>query len=360
MKYEDDKKGEKMKYEDTLKILYSTYPRQISVPKRRNVNSINEFMEMINKYLNVKGKRFFVSLYNYTYENTKKIDLPFIFFDFDALIEFNRNKKKRVCPFELVQKMYHYVKINNLKSLFVFSGKGFHAYIFTKNGNNLLNPKNALRNSQLSTLRDAGLMIEYEGIKYPMVDKKIIGDIARVATVPGTKNWKRGRWSNFICEKDFEKGYEFIKERAKNNRFGVFKIIGNKLLDLKPFDEMKPIELPQQLDFDEEEISIIEKSKILSAVPPCIAHLLLELKTLSSSYRERFIVIAYFISQGFNQKEIENVLKEFLCEEKFKHCIKQERQINYLYQKNVVNLSCTSMKLEGYCVENCKRKWLDE
>ncbi len=130
----------KVFYYDILKKLYPTYPRQVGYPERREVRSFDELVKNI-KIFN-KKQRIFISIYNYSFNNTQQVDVPFIFFDFDSVVKVTK-KEIIVSPYENAMTLYNYVKAQNLKSFFVFSGGGFHCYILTKNYKNLSNPKSS-------------------------------------------------------------------------------------------------------------------------------------------------------------------------------------------------------------------------
>ena len=42
----------------------------------------------------------------------------------------------------------------------------------------------------------------------------------------------------------------------------------------------------------------------------------------------------YFKEKGYTQKETLQILKENLTENKFRHCIVEERQLQYLYERD--------------------------
>ena len=51
-------------------------------------------------------------------------------------------------------------------------------------------------------------------------------------------------------------------------------------------------------------------------------------------WRERFIVIMYFKENGFTIQEVYNILKDNLTEDKFRHCVNEERQLQYLFERD--------------------------
>ena len=65
---------------------------------------------------------------------------------------------------------------------------------------------------------------------------------------------------------------------------------------------------------------------------PTSIRALLQRKNLG--WNERYIVILYFKERGFTRQEVFEILKENLSERKFIHCIKEERQLQYLFERD--------------------------
>ena len=157
---------------DMYNLLYNYFPRQISLPYRKNVDR-EEFFSLINR-LNGKS-RIFASVYNYTgnFEVDRSfLNLDKIFFDFDG---------------EDAYKNFVYLVTmlldEDLKFICTFSGAGFHVYLFTTGYMGLKNNKGCLYNAHKHFIK--------KGIE---IDEKIVGDVARVATVPNTYNTRRRRF----------------------------------------------------------------------------------------------------------------------------------------------------------------------
>jgi len=293
------------------KLLYPLFPRQIAVPFRTTVDR-GEFYQKINLF-NGK-KRIFSSIYNFTgnfeYDNQAMV-IDKIFFDFDgenalinalALIE------------ECVKRDYKFTVF--------FSGAGFHVYIFT-NRARLANPKFAL----------AAFQTQYQGM-----DKTSIGDIARVATVPNTFNTKRGRFCIPVSIEDVKKGIDYIYELAALQRYEAF-VYGNTPVDLVKYDG-RPEE--RYAAFDEPRIDV----RKIESLPPCINDILSYEK---KGFRGRFLIIVYLKDAGYLKHQIEDVIKEYCSDDEAKHCIYHERQLNYLYWKDMMFPYCEVIKSEGKC-----------
>ena len=312
-----------MKYLELIDKIFPGYPRQVGMPERRDIYSINELESIIQNW-NQK-KRIFLSLYNYSFNNINNLKIDKIWFDLDI----NGYENIIILHSWLVQKKY--------KHFMVFSGGGFHCYILTQDVE-LRNSKVAVINSQHYILNETKVQC----------DPQVIGDVARLVGLPGTYNCKRKRWVIFITEDDLEQGEATIKEKAESDNFGRFKIYGDEPFPISDFDTgiaeyqlLIPIaeNLNEKLNTDED----------LKYMKPCVANILLNLKTMEHSYNERYTVIIQLIEDGFGESDIEGILKVFLTHEKYEHCIKKERQVRYLFKKNILPPGCNVLKQKGYC-----------
>lgn len=318
-------------YEKLLRKLYVEFPRQFGVPKRFDIHSFEELKGNIKIY---NGKTTcFTSVYNYSNENRTDVNLNVIVFDFDPDGIYK--------PFDEMRKLYDYCKMNDYKSMVVFSGGGFHYYVYASNGNKLKNPKQALTNVHKAIITDTGIS----------ADTSLVGDLSQLIRIPGTRNVKRKRWCCFIDEDDIKQGFEYIQKYAEENRFGHYRVFGKRLLNIANYDTAPTI--TPSFEINKEETKLIEQSKILTAVRPCTAHILLKLKTLSHSYHERLAVIAEFRQMGFMRSQVKEMLKDFLPEHKWRHCVLKisggEGQVDYIYDRGLVAMSCKRLKDEGWC-----------
>jgi len=324
--------------------LYNKFPRQVCIGgSRRTVQNMKEQLKMVNRYL--KGyKRIFVSLYNYTPDSKDEVQIDKLFFDFDS---------KQSC-LQDVQAMHHWLKKSDCKHIMFFSGGGFHAYVITKNFGKIEKDegalKNCLRNSQEHIIIQSGLEIGKN------VDSHIIGDIARVATMPETWNVKRRRYCICVSEKDLDKGYDYIREKAVHKRFKYF-WYGEKLFDVEEFnkDVLKDISV---IGLTGSEVKIITADSLLDNYPKCIQRILV---SQHAGWRGRFLAIIYFREKGYTKRQTYDVLEKYLDKKELHHCVKDEKQLDYLYlptsKNNVYFPRCSVIKGEGKCPikGNCGR-----
>jgi len=272
-----------------------------------------DFYDYINCY-NGK-KRLFSSVYNYTgnfeYDRIAlKVDK--VFFDFDG-----DDCLKNVWDF-----VNECIK-NDYKFITFFSGAGFHVYVFTT-AKHLDNPKLALTRFQMM---------------FSGMDRTSIGDVARVATIPNTYNTKRGRFCIPVTLGDLSLGYEHIRELATEQRYDI-QFYGDTLVDLSTFDG--PEEERHYHVFDEPRVEIEE----IKELPPCINDLLSYEK---KGFRGRFLIIVYLKDAGYLENQIEDIIRKYCAGKEAEHCIKEERQVKYLYWKDIMFPSCDQMKCDGRC-----------
>jgi hypothetical protein len=224
----------------------------------------------------------------------------------------------------------------------VFSGGGYHFYIFTKNGAGLKDNKMALLNAHNHFCSMLGLAL----------DPHIKGDVARISRILNTYNGKRNRYCIPLSKDDLKAGDAFIREKARSQNFKV-NVYGWELLDISKFDSAVPREI-SRVELTERARKVILGDDLLKELPPCVAKMLQEGKC---GWRERYIVISYFRDKGFLINETEELLRKYLSPEKFKHCVQEERQVQYLYARyDLFFPHCERLEMEGFCVKGCKTR----
>lgn len=326
--------------------MYNLFPRQVAIPKRCDINTMDELMKFVEKW---NGKvRIFVSVYNYTAkeeEDLKNLKVNKLFFDLDS--------QK---GYENTIKFHFWLMEKNYKHVILFSGNGFHVYVFSKNFEKLKNKKDALYNAQHHIAKEVGLTIGDP--KIADIDEHIIGDIARVATMVGTWNIKRERFCVCLTESLLLTSYEIIKEYAKTQNLG-FKFYGKELLDISQFDTIRPNHIEAFHSNPEVKIKI-DKDDFLKKLPPCIANMLC-LKHLG--YKKRGYVICYLRDSGYLLNETIQILRTYLSTSEYLHCCTRgmapghttfgEMQPQYFYKSYVRDKisfpGCRKLKMYGEC-----------
>lgn len=317
-------------------MLYKSFPRQIAYPHRKTVDEA-EFYSIINR---LNGKvRIFASIYNFTANpefDRINLDLDKVFFDFDGDNALDHTKR-----------LAFHLRRADLKHLILFSGGGFHVYLFTKGYENLKNKKACLMNIHKYFTREYS--VEF--------DKAIVGDIARVATVVNTWNTKRRRYCIPITVDDLICGYEHISELARNQRF-EFEPYGSKLLDVSTFDGVE--------DYGSYEITVSEEAKreidadatFLSKLPACLAAMLVNARDSRVGWRGRYLILVYLRDSGVLYGNACDIITKYLTQSKggvteAHHCLREEQQARKIYERDDSMFpSCESIRREGYCCSN--------
>jgi hypothetical protein len=314
-------------------MLYKSFPRQIAYPYRKTVEE-EEFYSFIDR---LNGKvRIFSSVYNFTANSVFdkfNLDLDKIFFDFDGEKAIENAKLFAKCLIE-----------QNLKHLILFSGGGFHIYLFTIGYSELKNKKACLTNAH-----------KYLIDKYKIdVDKAIIGDIARVATVPNTWNTKRKRYCIPVTIEDLNKGYEHISELAKEQNFD-FTLYGTKLFDISSFDGSEDYGYAE-MEVSEEIRKQINEDELLSSMPECLSAMLANANSGNRvGWRGRFLILVYLRDRGILYGNACDIITAYLKHSKSgivesHHCIREEQQARRVYGRDETMFpSCEQLKREGIC-----------
>ena len=324
---------------DSKSSLWQYYPRQVGLPNRQFCIDKEMFLKKVNEH-NGRVKKLYFSLYNCNKFNKftpETILVDKIAFDLDA-------------PNLKATKILHsFCMSKDWKHIMIFSTNGFWFYIFTKNYENLLNPKDSLENAQRAIGKMTGLSIGNPHDNAD-IDEHIVGDIARIGRMPNSFDLPRQLYSIPISEEDLNKGYEFIKEKAKNQQF-KFTYYGNECIDLIEFDS--PIKRAKYLDI---ELDTSIDSNIINNIdpkelPPCIRYML---KQPDLGWRGRFHLINYLKELGLYPAEVKSILVKTLSPRKYKHCVIEEEQVHYLFSRNLLIANKQTMSYEGFCF-NCDK-----
>lgn len=313
------------------------FPIEIG-PPRKIIYNLNEYLNFINTH-NGRKKAIYRSIYAFKeILNNKPIYnsaiIKCLFFDFDD---------KTCNAWQECNSLHQHLVKENLKHCMIMSGRGYHLYIFT-NPYTANHPKEAIRSAQM----------KFVDLLKLHVDCQVIGNPAQLARVPNTFNLKGHRFCIPLTQEQFEKGDEYIKQLAKNQNFIKDIFIGDKFLELEQFDK-------QSSEFDDgtfvyNDIKLEDVFIDISQTPLCIANLL-SLKNVG--WRGRYILITYFRDKGYLKQETREILKQHLSPEKYKHCVLEENQLDYLYSRLDLDFpSCIKIKQDGFCCGKCK--WYNE
>ena len=300
--------------------------------KRKIVYTLDEMISLINKYNGILD--IFLSLYAIKVNNNRAsyedTTIDKIFFDFDSKEGLDN-----------VKKFHDYATKENLTHKVLFTGRGFHAYIFTTT-TKLKNPKAAISNAQ----RDIAEKLDFKigEPKTSDIDNHIIGDVARIARFPNTINLKSKLYCIHLPKEFKDMNLQEIKDLARHPQYVYPFLFGEKMLDMTKYDkEMIASYLPIVPTGDAENIN--------ENFPPCIKYLL---SKGECGYRDRYHIIIYLRDKAFSKKETIRILKKYLSPQKFKHCVYEERQVDSLY-RNADKFYVTREELKrDNCCFDCK------
>lgn len=309
---------------------------QLAFPKRITLETTPEgyqrARELIKRYNG--STPIYRTIYNFRgYPSSHTAIIDKLFFDFDYSKD-NPNKARD----DLI-KLHDCLCMKNIKHVNLFSGNGYHLFLFTKSmiSSSLKSPSQAIRLA-ITKLSDE-LDIQ--------PDLKVV-DLMRVARMPGTINIKTGRHCIFLDDDTLLLDRKDLLKFAYNPRENKKQVYGDDLYDLKEYD----LELPEY-DFEEPDINMdeIDDNFVLKSLPKCLA---VSLVRGDPGYNERYAIITAMRDSLITHDVAKQVLRSYLSDDKFRHCVYEERQLDYLYnRKDLLCPSCYTLRAQGLCVENC-------
>lgn len=311
---------------------FNTFPREVGAP-RKLVHNMKEYLNYINLN-NGKKSAVYTTVYSFRHihENGYKpqyesVIVDKLYFDFDD---------KECNAYNEANKLHQYCKQENIKHSIVMSGRGYHVYIYTITSI-FKYKKDTVKGGQMFFINKLDLLC----------DRQVIGDICRLTRVPNTYNIKGHRFCIPLTEKQFNNGDKIIKENAVKQNFVSDVFIGEKLFNLKQFDKITESEY--NLDMGDMKSSIDTK---LGKLPHCIQGVL---NNPNINYRGRYLAILYFKEKGYTKDEVFKILEKYLSPKKLYHCVKEERQLQYLFGRDdLIFPSCEKIKSDNQCPGKCE------
>ena len=276
-------------------------------PPRRTFTDKLEAVKFINKYNGMK-KAVYKTVYKFEEMNGIKPNynsaiIDRLFFDFD-----------KENAYEEAKRFHLYLLGENIKHTLTMSGRGYHIFVKTIQYKPQYS-KSVIYNAQHHFIDKLELHCDHQ----------VVGDNARLCRVPNTYHTKAKRFCIPLTKEQFYMGDKEIKVFANKQNFVKEKEIGENLFGIRQFD----FENENEFKIEFEDCYVCEDCD-LKILPDLIKNLLLkgDLK-----WRERYIVILYFKDLGYTMEEVKNILRKYLTEKKFKHCVYEERQLQYLFER---------------------------
>lgn len=315
-----------------LRSLYPSFPRDMGSPERHVVFNHDQMMKFVAQLNGLKPV--FVSVYSSDELNRyDKANLDKMFFDFDG-----------DTAYEQMLKMHTMLLNEDIFHIVNFSGGGFHILVFCKNGSQLRNPKRTVWNVQDHLCRKA--MCE--------MDRQVKGDLARLMRFPGTWNPRRQKFCIPLTQSDILNGKAFIEGKAAS--FGgclEFEAFGTKYFDVLPFDSATAEEAMPMIETqlpDNVGINGIDQATF-DKFPLCIQHML---KTPNLRWKGRYHLITFLKESAYSRADVIEILRHTLSKEKFTHCVVEERQVDYVFNKDFMMADCEVLQQDGYRAKGCQ------
>lgn len=313
---------------------------EIALPYRISVQNKKEALKIINQYNGIK--RVFYSLYHID-KNPNRVNpiLDKIWFDFDS-------DKSHINTI----KIHEWCKERDIKHCMVFSGGGFHFYIFTDKLQ-VDNAKASLLQIHKEIMKELNFTCgDNHGSD---VDGHIVGDIARIVTLPGTFNIKRQRYAISLTEEELYKELDEIKELAKKQRDEIY-VFCSKPYALTPFQHIKngcsSCEIPNVSSVSFDCDSDINK------FPPCIQAVLLNHEQ-EGDWKGRWLATTFLHEYGLDDEQINEIALKYFGNaprtDRYKNNYNHWKQVKVLnYAKTNVFPKCEVMYQMGRCKGRCK------
>lgn len=324
-------------------IFFDGFPKEFGY-KRTIVNNRKELLDLITRY---NGKEnLFTSIYRYPlWRDTPKGQrpiyehavIPAVYFDIDS---WERSYYDML-------KLHKWCKEKNIRHFVLFSGRGYHVYVFIE--------YNFKENSSrtlwsFSNYLESKLEAEF--------DNTAKGNLAKISRIPGTYNMKRDAFCNPLTEQQIlDTDYQGHKKLCQKQNI-VDPIIGNSRLDISAFSEKTYYSRfkNQRPDLKDADIQPSIEAAIRvgladpDLLPPCIENALM---IPNLNYDGRSVVIKYFMELGYNYGEVKEIFRHSLSPDKFRHAL--DSHMGTMFSNGFRRaLSCDELKLKGFC-PGCER-----
>ena len=288
------------------------FPREVATPRRRVVRNWAEFKKFFERYKDVTD--IYTSVYGYDKlkesgmkpeSHTAIVDK--VFFDLDPEDEPDK------C-WQNVKRLHRFLKERNIKHNIVFSGGGFHIYVFVKE-ETLMSKKGAL-------IQASYWFIEQAGIDDKFVDTSVFGDLSQITRVPNSFNYKehRRRCCIPLHKRHLDMTYDEICKEAEKGQNWTYTTWGSKKLDLVYFDEkaqeggIKGLNNHYREELEEINLEDAESISLDSIqLPRCMKRIAQKGKEGGhTGYRARYLLITWLRDMGVDMEEAREFLKEHL------------------------------------------------
>ncbi|MCK4670865.1 MAG: hypothetical protein KAT43_06735 [Nanoarchaeota archaeon] len=301
------------------------FPREVANPKRYVIANKEEFFKFINA--NNGSSNLYTNVYNYSefkppfmYPNYDSAIIDRIYFDLDQRVK-EEGYWVNVPAYEYMMRIHEWCLENDIKHLVRCTGTGYDAIIITDPKSVIKNKKNAVGNAQAWLCKKLDIKM----------DKQVMSDTARIHRVDNTFNIKdtTRRYCIPLDKEIINLGEKKIFEIAKEQRFSS-NTYGTKCWDISRFDTPEAL-YKDFLPLENIEINEEDFADLSEKIPICIKNFLAQ---EDLGWKERRCVILALRDNCYLQDEALAILKRHLSVKKFTHCIRDEKQLQYLYRND--------------------------
>lgn len=336
------------------------FPREACNPKRRICTSKEAFMEFIN--FNIDASNLYTNVYNFTefrppwmFPNYESAIIDRVYFDIDQKVKEN-GEWITVPAYETMLKIHEWCVERDIIHFPRLTGSAYDIIIATDPNVFIKNKKECVANAQQWLCKELGTK-EGDKIVPIKMDTQVIGDIARIHRIDNTFNHKPNT-RRFCIPLDSEiiyTGEKNIfevakKQRRTNNWYGTkyWDILEHDVPEMKYKDTL-PVEMPM---LDESQYGSIGEN-----IPDCIKQLL---SRKDLNWKERRNVILALRDNCYTYEETISILRTYLSNKKFSHCIRDEKQPRHLYknekymfphQEDLLDLKACPFELNCFCTK---------
>lgn len=316
-------------------MILNRFPTRVGTPHQRWVDSKPEALERINR--NNGATDVYAALYPQDVVDK-------VVWDFD--IDKYNSWENMMADF---RRLTRAIEGGGYRQMSVFSGTGLHKYIRTQEAE-LSRPKKAIEHVQKMYQEELDLNS----------DDAVFGDIKRIFRVPNTYHPEAGRFCIPLTQQEvFECSQDEIHELAQDQRLDIEPITDGDEFPIYKYDKASNSMVP---DFEGEQISgsfnpaEVEPEGVLFPIYPCISNILknwreMEQKGHGLGFRRRFLIILHLKETGHSYEETVSILKKYLSETEFRHCVYSEKQVKQIYKRDdLLFPDCNRLETEIPCI----------
>jgi hypothetical protein len=257
-------------------------------------------------------------------------------------IDFDPEKENPESGRELfdTRKLHEYLIEQNVQHSLYFSGRGFHIFVAVNKimPSQLKNPRMAVKNCHKYLIEEAEIKPD-----------PVTVDLMRIARLPNTKNMRTGLFCIPLAPEELYWDINDIYRLGAHQRiFSGQKVKEEKKVNLGYFDGKK-----FEIDYAETIDSGVSLDIDDDNIPECVKN---NLSLGDCNYLERYAIITALRDLSYPKEEVRRILKEYLIPKKYNHCIHEERQLDYLFQRqDLLFPSCSTLQIQGMCVNKNKK-----